>query len=150
MVRLREVRLLKYTYTVHWQFGDSPTTDSGMRSESSSKAEYICLPTCLPVCLWVCLFVYQKGILPLASDLYKLCHCLGLKHNYCRDVPKSKQSKLVNTKKIWWWLWITLVAQVVSMSVQCSKGFEHEQNNYLHICLPQAYYPLFLKLDFYV
>ena len=28
MVRLREVRHLKYAYTVHLQFGDSPSTDS--------------------------------------------------------------------------------------------------------------------------
>ena len=32
--------------------------------------------------LFVCLFVYQKDILPLASELYKLRHCLGLKHNF--------------------------------------------------------------------
>ena len=91
---------LEYKYTAHLQFGDSPSTDSDMRYVSSSTAEYICLPTCLSVCLWVCLFVYPKGILPLASDLYKLRHCLGLKHNFFRDVPKSNQSKLVNTKKI--------------------------------------------------
>ena len=96
MVRLREVRHLKYTYTVHLQFGNSPSTDSDMTSVSSSTAEYICLPTRLSVCL----FVYQKGILPLVNDLYILRHCLGLKHNFFRDVPKSKQSKLVNTKKI--------------------------------------------------
>ena len=68
-----------------------------MRSVSSSTAEYICMPTCLSVCLCVCLFVYQKGILPLASDLYKLRHCFGLKHNFFRDVPGPK---LVNTKKV--------------------------------------------------
>ena len=58
------------------------------------------MPVYLFVCLWVCLFVFQKGLLPLASDLYKLCHCLGWKHNIFRDIPRSKQSKLVNTKKI--------------------------------------------------
>ena len=100
MVRFQEVRQLKYTDTVHWQFWDSPSTDSDMRSVSSSIAEYICLPPCLFVYLWVCLFAYQKSILPLASDLNYLRHCLGLKHNFFRDVPKSKQSKLVNTKKI--------------------------------------------------
>ena len=53
MVRLREVRLLKYAYTVHLQFGNSPSTDSDMRSVSSSTAAYICLSTCLSesVCL---------------------------------------------------------------------------------------------------
>ena len=71
-----------------------------MSSVSSSTAEYICLPTCLSVCLWVCLFVYQKGILPLASDLYKLRHCIGLKHNFFSDVLKSKHTKLFKTKKI--------------------------------------------------
>ena len=85
---------------VHWQFGYSPSTDSGIRSVSSSTTEYICLPTCLSAYLWVCLFVYQTGILPVASDLYKLRHCLGLKHNFFRDVHESKQSKSVYTKKI--------------------------------------------------
>ena len=66
MVRLWEVRYLKYTYTVHWQFGDSPSSDSDMSSVSLSTAEYICLLTCLSVCL----LVYQKGTLPLANDLY--------------------------------------------------------------------------------
>ena len=55
MVSLREVRHLKYTYTVYGQFGDSPSTDSDMRSVSSSTAEYICLPTRLSVSLSVCL-----------------------------------------------------------------------------------------------
>ena len=87
-------------YTVHWEFGDNSSTDSDMRSVSSSTAEYICLPTCLSVCQWVCLFVYKKGTLPFASDLYKPHHCHGFKHNFFRDVPKSKQSKLVNNKKI--------------------------------------------------
>ena len=59
----------------------------------------VCLCVCLFVCLSVSLSVYQKGILPLASDLLR--HCLGLKHNFFRDVPKSKQYKLVNTKKIY-------------------------------------------------
>ena len=129
VVCLREVRHLKYTYTIHWQFGDSPLTDSDMRSVSSSLAEYICLPTCLSVCLsvclWVCLLFYQKGILPLASDLYKLRHCLGLKHNFFRDVQHKE--------KMWRWLWTTLVAQVVSASAQCSKGFELVQENWLHV-----------------
>ena len=47
----------------------------------------VCLSVSLSVCLWVCLYVYQKGILPLASDLYKLRHCLGLKHNFVREDP---------------------------------------------------------------
>ena len=46
------------------------------------------------------MFAYQKGIFPLASDLYKQRHCLGFKHNFFRGDNKSKQSKLVNTKKI--------------------------------------------------
>ena len=57
MVRLREVRHLKYTFTAHLQFGDSPSSDSDMRSVSSSTAEYICLPTCLYVCLSMSLSV---------------------------------------------------------------------------------------------
>ena len=40
----------------------------------------------LPVSLSVCL---SKGILPLASDLFKLRHCLGLKHNFFRDNPSQ-------------------------------------------------------------
>ena len=64
MVRLREVRH-KYTYTFHWQFGDSPSADSDMRSVRASTTEYICLPTCLSVSLSVCL---SKCLLPLASD----------------------------------------------------------------------------------
>ena len=35
------------------------------------------------------MFVYQKGKLPLASDLYKLPHCLVLKHN-----PQVKTIKI--------------------------------------------------------
>ena len=92
MVRLWEVRHLKYTYTVHWQFGDSPSTDSDMRFVSSSTAEYICLPTCLSVCLWVCLFVYEKGILPFASDLYKLRHCLGLNIIVSETAPSQNDT----------------------------------------------------------
>ena len=68
MVRLREVRH-KYTYTVHRQFGDSPSTDSDMRFVKSSTAEYICLPACLSVSLSVSMYVcLSKCILPLASD----------------------------------------------------------------------------------
>ena len=89
--------ILVHFKTVQWQYGDSPSTDSDMRSVYSK----IYLSVCLFVCLWVCLSVYYKGILPLASDLYRICHCLGLKHTFSdRDVRKSKQSKLVNTKKI--------------------------------------------------
>ena len=144
MIRLPEVRHLKYTYTVHWKFGDSPSTDSDMRSVSSSTTEYICLPTCLSVCLWACMFVYQKGILPLARGLYKLRQCLGLNHNFFRDVPKSKQSK----ENMLWWLWTTLVSQVVSASVQCSRGLSLSKKTYcMSVCVPQAYYPLCLKLD---
>ena len=65
MVRLWEVRHLKYTYTVHWQFGDGPSTDSNMRSVSSITAEYICLSTCLSVCESVCLSI-KKGYYPLS------------------------------------------------------------------------------------
>ena len=82
--------------------------------------------------LFVCLFVYEKGLLPLDTDLYKLRHCLGLKHNFFRDVPKSIHSKL----NMWRWVWTTLVDQVVSASAHCSKGFELEQiKNWLHVCL---------------
>ena len=121
MVCLREVRHSKYAYTAHWQFGDSPSSYSDMRSVSSSMTEYICLSTCLSVCLWACLFVYQQGMLPLASDLYKLRHCLGLKHYFFRDIPKSEQSKLVNTKKICggdfrWWVCLASVPMALSMS----------------------------------
>ena len=49
--------------TVHWQFGDSPSTDSDMRYVSSSTAKYICLPACLPVCLSVCLSVSMSVFL---------------------------------------------------------------------------------------
>ena len=123
------IQLTDRLETVHWHYSD-------MRSVSWSTAEYICLPTCLSVCLWACLFVYQQGIFPLASDLYKLRHCLGLKHYFFRDIFKSKQSKLVNTKKKCGGdFGPQLVAQVVSLSVQCSKGFEHEQKNCLHVCL---------------
>ena len=136
---LREVRHLKYAYTVHWQFGDSLSTDSEMRSVSSSTAEYICLPTCLSVCLWVWLFVYQKGILPLASDLYMFRHCLGLKHNFLQRRPQVKIIQISRHKEnMWSCLWTTLVAQVVSVSVQCSKGFEHEQKT---VCVSVCYKP---------
>ena len=149
MARLLEVRHLKYSYTVHWQFEDSPSTDSDMRSMSSSTTEYICLPTRLSVCLWVCLFVYQKGTLSIASDLYKLRHCLGLKHNFFRDVPKSKQSLLVNTKKIcgcgfgppWelrWWARLSSVPRALNVSTKR-----------LIACLSVCHKPtIFLKLDF--
>ena len=36
---------------------------------------FVCLFMSLSVCL-------SKGTLPFASDLYKLCHCIGLKHNF--------------------------------------------------------------------
>ena len=109
---------------------------------------YICLPTCLSVCLWVCLFVYQKDTLPFASDPYKLRQCLGLKHNFFRDVPKSKQSLLVNTKKIcgsgfgppWelrWWARLSIVPRALNVSKK------------LIACLSVCHKPtLFFKLDF--
>ena len=91
---------------------------------------------CLPVCLWVWLFVYQKGILPLASDLYKLRHCLGLNITFSETSPSQKTIKNGQHKEnMWWWLWTRLVTQVESTSVQCSKGFELEHKNWLHVCL---------------
>ena len=142
MIRLREVRH-KYTYTVHWQFGDSPSTDRDMSSVRSSTAEYICLP----ICLWVCLFVYQNVYCPRPV----ITSLPWLKHKFFRDVPKSKAIQIYQHKEnMWWWLWARLVTQVVSASVQCSKGFELEQKkpDCMYVCLPQAYYPLCLNLDF--
>ena len=149
MVRLREVWHLKYIYTVYWQFRDSPSTDRVIRSVCSSTTEYIWLPTCLSVCLWVCQFVYQKGILPLASDLYKLRHCIGLKHNVFRDVPSKNNPN--------WWTQRKYV--MVNLDHPGSSGGElvcpvfqggraWEKTVCMSVCLPQAYYPLFLKLDF--
>ena len=92
----------KYIFkTVQLQYGDSSTTDSDMRSVYSKIYLSDCLFVCLSVCESTCLSVYRKGILPLASDLYKirLCICLNITFSD-RDVPKSKQSKLVNTMKI--------------------------------------------------
>ena len=134
MIRWREVRH-KYTYTVHWQFGDSPSTNSDMWFVSSSTAECIWLPTCLSVSLSVCL---SKRYIALGQWPILAMSLPWLKHNFFRDVPKSKQFILVNTKKkMRWWLWTTLVTQVVSASVKCSKGFELEQKkkHRLHVCL---------------
>ena len=81
--------------------------------------------------LFVCMSVSLSYCL---SNRYSdLRHCLGLKHNFFRDVPKSKQSK----ENMWRWLWTTLVAQLVSAPVQCSKGFDLEQKNTdcMSICL---------------
>ena len=44
--------------------------------------------------------VYYKGILPLASDLYKIHQCLDFRHIFLdRDVPKSKQSNWPTERK---------------------------------------------------
>ena len=53
--------------TVHWQLGDSPSTDSDMRFGSSSTAKYTCLPACLSVfesvCLWPVTYIrYVTGL----------------------------------------------------------------------------------------
>ena len=58
----------------------------------------IYLFVCLSVSLSVCLSI--KKVYCPSSDLSKLRPCLGLKQNFFRNDPKSKQSKLVNTKKI--------------------------------------------------
>ena len=67
--------------TVHWQFGDSPSTDSYTRPVGSSTTKYVILPACLFVCMSVCL---SQDILPLVSDLYNIRYCLGLKHDFFR------------------------------------------------------------------
>ena len=60
-------------------------------------AKYICLF----VCLSVCLSVYHKGILPFASDLYKIRHCLGLKRSDRR--PQVKTIQIGQHKENLWW-----------------------------------------------
>ena len=63
MVRLREVRHLKYTYKVHGQFGDSPSTDSDYVCELNHGRIY-------NVCLSVCLSVFESA-------------CFSIKKVYC-------------------------------------------------------------------
>ena len=113
MVRLREVRHLKYTYTVHRQFGDSISANSDMGSVSSSTAEY--MSAYLFVCLSVSLSVSLIGILPLASDLYKLRHCLGLTHNFFQRRPQVKTIQIGQHKE----------NVVVTLDHPGSSGGEH-------------------------
>ena len=86
---------------------------------------YIILSACLSVCLC--------DILPLASDLYKIGHCLGLKHNFFRQrCPQFKINQIGQHKEnMWWQLWSTLVTQVVRDFVQCSKSTKI----WLYVCL---------------
>ena len=95
---------------------------------------HIYLPICLSVCLWVCLFVYQKCILPLASDLYKLRHCLGLKHNFLETSPSQINPNWSTQRK---YVVVTLdhPGNSGGERVQCSKGFELEQKHWLHVYL---------------
>ena len=135
MVHLWEVRHWKLTFLR--QFTDSletvhrQTVIWGLRAPARQN-----IYVCLPVCLWVCMSFYHKGVLHLASDLYKIRHCLGLKHNFFRQRrPQVKTVQIGQHKEYWWWwLRITLVTQVVSESVQCSWGFELKQQN-LIACL---------------
>ena len=136
---------------VHWQFGVNRQTVIWSLRARARQNKYVCLS----VCESVCLTVYHKGILPLASDLV-IRHCLGLKHNFFRQRrPQVKTIQIGQHKEnMWWWLRITLVTQVVSESVQCSKGFELKQQN-LIACLsvchkPTILFQLCLKLDFSV
>ena len=79
-----------------WQNGDSPSADRNMRSVYSKIY--------LSVYLFVCLSVYHKGILPLASDLYNISHCLGLKHNFFRQrCPQVKTIHIGQHKENIWW-----------------------------------------------
>ena len=74
-----------------------------MRSVSSSTAKCICQSACLSVNLSVCESVNLSVCLSITNVYCSwpvIRHCLVLKHIFSdRDVPKSKQSKLVNTKK---------------------------------------------------
>ena len=45
------------------------------------------------------MFVYQKGILPVASDLYKLRYCLGLKHIFCETSPSQNNPNWSTQRK---------------------------------------------------
>ena len=61
-------------------------------------AKYSCLSACLSVC--------HKGILPMASDLYKIRHCLGLKDNFFRQrlaQVKTIQIGQHNENTRMWW-----------------------------------------------
>ena len=99
MVHLREVRHWEHTFLDSLLTVWSPSTDSNMRSASSSTAKYICLR----VCESVCLSVYHISILPLASDLV-IRHCLGLKHNFFRQRrPQAKSSQIGQHKENMWW-----------------------------------------------
>ena len=91
---------------------------------------------CLPVCPWVCLFVYQKGILPLASDLYKLHHCLGLNITFSETFPSQNNPNWSTQRKY----------VVVSLDQTGNSSGEHicpvfqglwtwAKKNWLHVCL---------------
>ena len=79
--------------------------------------------------------VYHNGILPLACDLYKIRHCLGLKHNLFRQTSPSQNNPNWSTQRKY--VVVTLDHpgnSGVSVPVQCSKGSELEQQN-LIACL---------------
>ena len=101
----------------------------------------------IAVCLSVSLTFDHKGILPLVSGLYKIRQCLGLKHNFFRQRRTQVKTIQIGQHKenMWCRLRITLVTQVVSESVQCSKGFELKQQN-LIACLSVCHKPTFSLL----
>ena len=134
MVHLREVRHWKHRFLR--QYSDSlESIDRQWYEVCELERSKIYLSSCL----WVCLSLYHKGILPLANDLV-IHHCLGLKHNFFRQRRLQVKTIRIGQHKenMWWWLRINLVTQVVSESVQCSKGFELKQQNMiacLYVCL---------------
>ena len=119
--------------TVQWQYGYRPSTDSDMRSVYGK----IYLSVCLFVCLSVSLSVYHKDTMPLVSELYKIRHCLGLKHNFFRQRrPQVKTIQIgQHNENMWWWLWTTLVTQVVSALSNVPRAMSSNNKIWLHVCL---------------
>ena len=130
--------------TIHWQ-----TVIWGL-----STAKYICLSACLSVCLsvclWVCLSVYHKGILPLDSDLFKIPHCLGLKHNFFRERETSPSQNNPNWSTQREYVVVTLDHPGNSGGERVCPVFQGlwartTKSDCMSVCLPHAYYPLCLK-----
>ena len=94
---------------------------------------------------------HRQTVLAQAAKYVSVCLsqtnialCLNIFFRHTR--PQVKTTQIGQRKEsMWWRFWTTLVPQVVSVSDQCFKGYELEQQNLLvclSVCLPQALYSL--------